>query len=164
VASVLVRLNRRDPRIPVDPELFVASQPVDCPLSDPWQDLAQARAARRYQQRVRQIIRDLRAELSAEVREVENRVRRGQRLEAVLVAKTNSISPLGRYIAAYRAGRLDLAQRFRGQAQDQHASCPLYLHACHKLLPRSAYPAHDWGSALGGARSVPLAAGQFSLN
>jgi len=142
-AEALVRLNRKDPTIPVDPELFVAAQPIDSPLSDPWQDLTQTRAVRRYEKRVRRIIRDLRAELVAEVRQVESRVRKGQNLESVLQTKSQSLSPMGRYIAAYRAKRFDLVKRFRDQAKEQHLSCPLYRHACQKLLPRSAYPVSE---------------------
>jgi hypothetical protein len=162
-AEALVRLNRKDPAIPVDPELFVASQPIDSPLSDPWQDLTQTRAVRRYEKRVRRIIRDLRAELVAEIRQVECRVRKGQTLESVLHTRTQSLSPLGRYIVAYRARRGDLAEMFRGQAEEQHLSCPLYRHACRRLLPRDAYPVSE--SLLPGRASRDTAKiALFSLN
>ena len=35
-------------RVPLDPELFVASQPISAPFSDPWSELAHPESARRY--------------------------------------------------------------------------------------------------------------------
>lgn len=163
-AESLVRLHRKDPKIPLDPELYVASQTLGLPLADPWEDLAQARAALRYRRRVHQIIRMLRNELQAEVRLAESRMCQGETLEDVIFSRTRSISPLGRYIVAYQAGRLDLADRFRGLAEGQHRSCPLYRHACRRLLPRQAYPVLELISGLDFPSRSALGIPQFSLN
>ena len=92
-AANLVRLHREDPAIPVDPELFVASQPAAAPLDDPWQVLTQPASARRYLRRVRRIVRTLREELRREVRRGEGRLRHGACVESVLEAGTDRISP-----------------------------------------------------------------------
>jgi len=163
-AVTLIRLHRTDPTIPLDPELYVAAQPLSSPLADPWEDLAQASSAKRYRRRVRQIIRMLRMELQDEVRHAEDLVTQGESISVVLTAKSRSLSPLGRYIVAYRAGRLDLAGRCRSSAQAQHRSCPLYRHASRELLPRKAYPVLELASGLDfpsrAAEKIPL----FSLN
>jgi hypothetical protein len=163
-AVALLRLNRNDPRIPIDPELYVASQPISHSLADPWEDLTQSRSVRRYRRRVRQLIRNLRGELVAELRFVRSRVQRGETIEDVLYSKSRSLSPLGRFIAAYRAGRPDLMERFRATAQDQHGCCPLYRPASQRLLPSAAYPVQDtlpgWLFSGRSGSKIP----QFSLN
>jgi hypothetical protein len=163
-AVALMRMHRKDPTIPLDPELYVASQPIASPLADPWADLAQVRSARRYRRRVHQIIRKLRRELRAEVRLAESQVRQGESLEGVLLSRTRLLSPLGRFIVAQRAGRADLTDRFRHQALDQHRACPLYRHACRRLIPRGAYPALEVVSGLGLKSRAALPIPQFSLN
>ena len=59
--------------------------------------------------------------------------------------RTRRVSALGRYVAAVRAGRPDLAAAVRDEAQQQHRSCPLYRLACDGLIPETAYPAPDRG-------------------
>ena len=39
-AMILLQVSMEDPEIPVDPELFVASQPIHGPFADPWNTLA----------------------------------------------------------------------------------------------------------------------------
>jgi hypothetical protein len=163
-ASALMRAHRDDPRIPLDPELFVAAQHLERTQADPWQDLTPARAARRYRRRVYQIIRMLRGELRAELRMAESRLLGGEALETILVSKSRSLTPLARYIVAFRAGRLDLAERFREQAHDQHYSCPLYRHACRRLMPSAAYPVVEVVSGLELPGRLASAIPQFSLN
>jgi hypothetical protein len=163
-AQALVSLHRTNPKYPIDPELFVASQSIDSPLGDPWGDLTQKRAVRRYKRRVRQIIQNLRAELVTEVCQVEARVRLGQTLDTVLGSRSRALSPLGRYIAAHRAGRFDLAKRFASQTEEQHLACPLYRFACHRLIPRAAYPVQEISSGARADRGTSLRIPQFSLN
>jgi hypothetical protein len=163
-AVALVRMHKSDPRIPLDPELYVASQMAASPLADPWVDLAQARSALRYRRSVKDIIRKLRGELHAEIRRVEDRVSHGEAIECVLLSRCRVLSPLGRYIAAQRAGRPDLAERFRLRAQDQHRACPLYRHACKRLIAREAYPVLELVSALGVSSRAAEPSPQFSLN
>jgi hypothetical protein len=127
-------------RIPLDPELFVASQPISVPFSDPWAELAHRKSARRYRSSVRQIIRQLRAELKREVVAAERSVREGQEIGRILTRKIRGRSSLGSYIVARRAGRDDLADRFVAAAAAQHRSCPLYRPASLALIPAEFYP------------------------
>lgn len=139
-ASALVVEHRRHRWLPIDPELFVASQSPKAGSADPWTDLAPTGAMWRYRRRVKQIVRGLRHELRLELRRVGRSVREGESLEVLLRRRHRWLSPLGRYIAAYQAGRMDLVDRFRCRARHQHQSCPLYRLACQTLLPESAYP------------------------
>ena len=142
-AAALIQINRDDPAIPIDPELFVASQPGALPLDDPWLLLTPGKAARRYRRRVQQIVRRLRKELRGEVSQAEGRLHLGLPIEVAIQSWPDRLSPLGRFIVATRAGRPDLAGPWRAAAQDQHRSCPLYRQACRGLLPDGAYPAAD---------------------
>src|SRR6266446_5769169 len=56
-AALLLQLHQTDPAIPLDPELFVASQPLPALWVDPWQELAQLAAAQRFHHQVHGIIR-----------------------------------------------------------------------------------------------------------
>jgi hypothetical protein len=127
-----------DPELPLDCELYVASQPVTDSFSDPWSDLAQPEAARRYRSRVRWIIRRLRSELKREVRLAERAIQEEE--ELVTPCANGRISPLGYYIAAHRAGRAELAGRFAAAATEQHRSCPLYRPASSPLIASDLYP------------------------
>jgi hypothetical protein len=138
-ASGLLMLHRRVPTIPIDPELFVAVQPLR-EWADPWADVAQGSALRRYRRYVSRIVKQLRAEIEAEVRRAERRVRRGEVLGSVVTDSKGQLSALGRYVLAHRAGRDDLAERFRPEAERQHRSCPFYQQACSRLLSRKDYP------------------------
>ena len=142
-AANLVRLHREDPAIPVDPELFVASQPAASPLDDPWQVLTQPSSTRRYLGRIRKIVRALRQELRGEVRRGEARLRQGACMESVLEAGADRLSPLGRILLATRLGRPDLAEPWQAAARDQHDACPLYAQAWRDLQPDDAYPVAD---------------------
>jgi hypothetical protein len=126
-------------RIPLDPELFVASQPISVPFSDPWAELAHPQSARRYRTSVRQIIRQLRAELKREVVAAERSIRQGHEVGRILSRKTRGRSSLGSYIVARRAGRDDLADRFAAAAAAQHRSCPLYRLASLAFIPDDFY-------------------------
>jgi hypothetical protein len=139
-AALLMRLHQENPSIPLDPEFFVAVQTRTTALDDPWLELTEPAAARRYRQRVREMIRGLRSELRGEVRRAERRIGRGEVLGAVLLTPSSQLSPLGCYIIALRAGRNDLAERFRSDAVQQHRSCPLYRTASFNLLPPDRYP------------------------
>jgi hypothetical protein len=132
-----------DPQhVPLDAELYVASQPIAVPLSDPWTELAQPEAARRYRSAVRRIVRQLRAELRREINLAERLIRRGAGISALFRRKSNRLSPLGCFMVALRAGRPDVAQRFAAAAAAQHRSCPLYRTASLSLIPADFYP-HD---------------------
>jgi len=133
-AQALLQMHRDDPTLPVDPELFVAAQSFQGSTADPWTELTSEKSARRYRRRVRLIIRGLRDELRSEVRLAERRVRRGEAIESVLMTEGSALSPLGCFIAAQRAGRGDLVERYRNEAEAQHRSCPLYQQASLRLL------------------------------
>jgi hypothetical protein len=132
-----------DPQLPLDSELFVASQPISNALSDPWSELAQPDAARRYRTQVRRMIRRLRSELVREVALAQRSIRNHPETTPALLARDRRISPLGCYIAAHRAGRADLAQRFVAAAAEQHGSCPLYQAASLPLIAADLYPTLD---------------------
>jgi hypothetical protein len=142
-AAMLVQLHQDDATLPLDPELYVAVQPAGTPFDDPWVALTEPDAARRYRARVRELIRRLRAELRAEVRFAERRTARGVAIEEVLTTPSKSLSPLGCYIVAYRAGCPALAERFRRGAVEQHRSCPLYRAASQSLIPAQCYPGRE---------------------
>jgi hypothetical protein len=142
-ATRLWQAHREDRRIPLDPELFVASQPLTESFVDPWLVLAHRDAGRRYKKQVRSIIRQLRAELRREISRAENQVREGKQLSTVLRASDPHLSPLGRFITAHRALRPDLAERFRSGAIEQHQCCPLYRAASRDFLAAEIYPVGD---------------------
>jgi hypothetical protein len=139
-ATKLLQINEDNPSIPLDPELYVAAQPSDSPISDPWLELTQEDAVRAYRDRVRGIVRALRAELTAEVARAERRIEAGRPVSKVLLTRSRWISPLGRFIVARRAGRTALAERFLPEAILQHSCCPLYREASLRLLPPDHYP------------------------
>jgi hypothetical protein len=136
----LWQAHAEDPQVPLDTELYVASQPISAPCADPWLELAQPEAARRYRTRVYQIVRQLRSELKDEVDQAERSIQQGREINSVLFLKNRRLSPLGRYITAHRAGRADLAARLAAAAVEQHRSCPLYRVASLALLPAQLYP------------------------
>ena len=139
-AAILLESHRRDPGLPLDPELFVTCQPDPKTTSDPWRELTRAASGRRFASRVRKIVRGLRSELRGELRRIERAVGRGNAIEAVLLATDARLSALGRYLAASRMGRSDLMDRLRPQAREQHRACPLYRQACEGLAPGDDYP------------------------
>jgi len=158
-ATSLIEAHQADPRLPLDPELFVASQPGDDGLADPWGDLVGTVAVRRYRGRIIRIVRRLRRELLAELRTIRVRVRHGQPLGRLLLRGGHGLSPLGRYVFAVRAGRDDLAASLRQEALRQHRSCPLYRLACRRLLAGADYPASSEVALI-----EPLPAGSVSWN
>jgi hypothetical protein len=132
-----------DPMLPLDCELYVASQVIDESLSDPWSELAQPAAARRFRAQVFKIVRRLRSELSRELQLAERVIAENREVGFMALPATNRISPLGYYIAAQRAGIPELAERFAAAAAAQHRSCPLYQVACLRLLSADLYPAEE---------------------
>ncbi len=140
-ASNLISAHRRDPDLPMDPELFVASQRSRGGVADPWSELTHSRSIDRYRRRVQIIVRQLRRELLGEIRWVHRRLERGLPLDSVLKRRTESLTPLGRYVTAVRCGRDDLAVRFVEEAIRQHHGSPLYRNACRGLLAEELYPA-----------------------
>jgi hypothetical protein len=132
-----------DPSIPLDSELFVASQPITGMMGDPWIELTQLEAGRRYRARVRQIIRRLRMELRREVRRAERMMAADSPASVAALSQDRRLSPLGCYIAAHRMGRAEMAGRFARGAVEQHRSCPLYRSASLPLLPAESYPIDD---------------------
>lgn len=140
LAVALIAAHRRSSWLPIDPELFVAAQPRPQVLASPWEQLQPDRAVRRYRRRVRGIIAGLRQEVVDELRRVRVQRQVGQSVDEILTRRSRTLSPLGRYVAAVRLGRLDLAERLRPAAQLQHAACPLYRPALRRLLSPEAYP------------------------
>lgn len=140
-AAGLLLLHQVDSDIPVDPELYVTVQTLRGGNDfDPWRDLASELALERYRMAVTGMIHGLRRELRSEIRRAERLVRRGACLEDVLGDDGQPLSPLGRFITAFRAGRPDLMRAFRDGAESQHLACPLYHAASQSLLPESEYP------------------------
>jgi hypothetical protein len=137
---VLWQAHCENAEVPLDPELFVASQPLREDVVDPWSTLARSEAGRRYRSRVRKIIQLLRAELRREIRRVAREVRDGASLSNVLTRNDPRLSPLSLYISAHQSGRPDLAARVESRAALQHQRCPLYRWACRPLLPAELYP------------------------
>ena len=154
-AAVLREAHRSDRRVPIDPELFVAAS-----RSGAWWP---TRGRSWCSRRRRCVIAFESAgssascgrELCAEVRNAEARLRAGTALEAVLLSKSRGLTPLGRYILAYRAGRPDLAVRLRSRAEASTRACPLYRHACAWMLPSDAYPGLDPMSEVWGTARIP---------
>jgi len=140
--------------VPLDAELYVASQNISSRFANPWFDLARPEAIRRYRSRVNQIVRQLRAELKKEIRRAERAIRRGDAIHEVLKPGGRRVSPLGCYITALRADRADLAERFLGSAALQHQSCPLYRVASSALIPAEHY-LFDRFPLAPGARNAP---------
>lgn len=138
-ALCLWQAKENDPTLPLDSELFVASQPLDNPACDPWTELAQPEAGRRYRRQVRRIVSRLRAELAREVKRAERRMEDPQ-VDPSALARDPRLSPLGCYIAAHRVGRIDWACYFATAAARQHHACPLYQVATLALLPADLYP------------------------
>lgn len=138
-ALVLIQCHEDNPDVPIDPELFVASQT----LSDPWIDLASPLAGRRYLRQVTTIVRRLRSELDREIRRAEIMIQRGRSIDEVVKGRNTKLSALGRYIIASRGLRPDLADAWNREALEQHESCPLYRSACCEFLPVEAYPVAD---------------------
>jgi hypothetical protein len=131
--------------IPLDAELFVASQPIAAPFADPWSELTQPDAGRRYTSQLRRIVRRLRAELKREVTHAETLIERGREIDDVL-KDGDRISALACFIVALRAGRADLAGSFSGGASAQHRACPLYRRASLALLPGDLYPVGSYSA------------------
>jgi hypothetical protein len=125
--------------VPLDAELFVASQDISGRFANPWFDLARPEATRRYRSRINQIVRHLRAELKKEIGRAERAIRRGDSIHKILKPGNRRVSPLGCYITALRAERADLAERFGRAAALQHQSCPLYRVASSSLIPPECY-------------------------
>ncbi len=139
-APIMGGTCRGSAQVPLDAELFVASQPISAPIADPWSELAAPESTRRYRSQVYQIVRRLRSELKREVARAERLIVRGRDIANVLDLDDGRLSPLGCLIVAWRAGRADLADRFAALAAAQNRSCPLYRLACHALLPANFYP------------------------
>lgn len=136
----LWRVHRDDPeRIPLDPEFYVATQPVSSAFSDPWSELAGSAAARRYRNQVHRLVRCLRQELKGEVKAAERLLEESSD-DPGRLANDPRLSPLGCYIAALRRGRPEIAARFARGAFGQHESCPLYRVAALGMIPGDLYP------------------------
>jgi hypothetical protein len=140
-------------RVPLDPELFVASQPISTPFSDPWTELASRESIRRFRSAVSRIVRRLRAELKRELMAAEQSIRQGQEISTVLGRRNRRLSSLGSYILARRAGRDDLADHFAAAAAAQHRSCPLYRTASMAFIPAEYYPDENLVLELDGSPS-----------
>jgi hypothetical protein len=151
-------------QIPLDPELFVASQPISTPLSAPWTELAHPQSGRRYRTAVRRIVRQLRVELKRELMAAGRSIREGQEIETVLGHKNRRLSSLGAYILARRAGRHDLAERFAAGAAAQHRSCPLYRTASLAFIPAEFYPDENLVLEPDQSSQLVFATAEYSLN
>lgn len=139
-AAVLMDAYRRDPRTPLDPELFVACQVAAAVSKDPWTELTRSSSRRRYIVQVRRLVRGLRRELRREIRRIESRLGRGASLDALSLDPIAGLSPLGLYLIACRDGRADVADSLRATAREQHWACPLYRQAAQGLVAGDPYP------------------------
>jgi hypothetical protein len=141
--------------------LFVAILAPGRVIPDPWVELTQRDAQTRYLRAVRRIINRLRRELQSELKLAEGRINKGMTVDELLDVEEDRISPLTRFILAYRANRYDLLLKHIASAQAQHRSCALYREASRTLLPCRAYPgsAFEADTLYVGRESV-----RFSLN
>lgn len=139
-ATTLWQVCLDDAEIPLDPELFVASQPMSSGVADPWLDLVGEDAKAAYARRVRQIIRMLRAELKRELQFADRLLKKGRPLGDLLLESNPRLSALGRYIMARRADRSDLAKKLESDALAQHRVCPLYRFASLAFVSADQYP------------------------
>jgi hypothetical protein len=145
-AHRLWQVHARNPdQVPLDPELYVASQSISGQFSDPWSELAGPKAGQRYRSQVLRIIEDLRSGMKREVRLAERAIQKGLEIRSVLKVKQGRLSHLGCYIVATRAGRVDLAAHFAASAIEQIRFCPLYRAACRALIPGDLYPSESRG-------------------
>lgn len=136
----LWRVHKDDSvRVPLDPEFYVATQPISTPFSDPWAELACPAAARRYRNQVHRVVRGLRQELKSEVKAAERLLEESGN-DPQGLSKDARLSPLGCYIAAIRRDQLQVAARFAQGAFGQHESCPLYRIAALGMIPGDLYP------------------------
>lgn len=163
-ASNLLELHRDTPGLPLDPELFVASQLSAVRCDDPWSLLTKPKSRDRYRLRVRQIIRNLRRELRRELLNAERRLAIGIPLETILEMPCRFFSPLGKYILAHRADRPDLADAWWTEAREQHRCCPLYVNACEGLLGPGLYPVLDLLPGCDLAERTSFVQLRFSMN
>lgn len=139
-AYQLWRVHRDDHhRIPLDPEFYVASQPLSPLHSDPWAELACVAAARRYRNQVHRVVRGLRQELNGEVKTAERLIEESPG-DYRRLANDCRLSPLSCYIAAIRRDQTEIAARFAHGALGQHESCPLYKIAAQGMIPSDLYP------------------------
>lgn len=139
-AMTLWQAHLDDNQIPLDPELFVASQPIRPGVVDPWLDLVGDDAKTAYVRRVRQIIRMLRSELKRELQFAGRQLKKGRSLSDLLRKPNPRLSALGRYILARRADRDDLAEKLKDAALAQHRVCPLYRFASLAFVSADQYP------------------------
>jgi hypothetical protein len=126
--------------VPLDAELFVASQPNFATFADPWSELTEPEAACRYRRQVRQIVSRLVRELRREIRRAERLIRRGHEIAAVLNTRDGRLSALGGFIVAQRADRADLAVQLAAATAAQCRACPLYRLASAVLFPGNCDP------------------------
>ena len=149
-AERLWAAHAADPaRVPLDPELFVASQPIAVPFADPWSELAQPESARRYRSTLRRIVRRLRDELKREVARAERLIERGRDICEVLAAGGGCL-PSGASSWPIRAGRRDLANSLRRGGCSPapgvsalSASEPCALAGQHFIRSRRHFAAHE---------------------
>ena len=139
-ALVLVQLHGDDPSIPMDPELFVASQSLNPEFADVWSDLTSEAAGEAYRKRIREIVRLLERELKREIAHAERLIESGRSIDDVLHNRDARLSSLGRYLVASRAARPSLAAEFEDGVAVQHRSCPMYRSASLAFLPAELYP------------------------
>ena len=127
-------------RVPLDAELFVASQPIAVPFADPWSELTQPESARRYRSTLRRIVRRLRGELKREVG-------RAERLIAARPRHLRSAQADGRDFCpgVFHRGRASRAGRSRGSLRRGRWRSAPHLSALREaslaLLPTDLYPA-----------------------
>lgn len=137
-AVALVGANMSDPQIPVDPELYIASQFGIGEFSMP---LDVDEAVERYKSSVLRTICKLREELTEELKWLTSASRRGLSVERLIRTHSRRITPLSLYIHAQRMNREDLADGLISQVLEQHEHCPLYRAASTQWLEEGRYPA-----------------------
>jgi hypothetical protein len=146
-ARRLWQVHLDNPELPLDANLFVAAQRFGKASQNPWSQLTEQESVDRYRSQVKRIVKLLRTELKGEIRFVERSILRGSDLESLLMTDHPRLSPLGRFIAAHRFERQDLAAHFAEPATLQHHACPLYRAASRSLLPADLYPVQDFTPA-----------------
>ena len=139
-AALLLQTHLDDEAVPLDPELYVASQSKRSRELSPWFDLATPAAAKCYVRCVRKIVRSLRKEIQSEIDRAEEKIGEGESVYHVLMKPDPKLSGMTRYLLAHRFRRPALANRFLHEAVAQHRSCPLYKQATCEMLSRDLYP------------------------
>lgn len=132
-ASRLLDVGVNQPKLPIDPELFVAVQDYKTFRRDPWRELTQAGSSHVYRQSILQIVKQLKVELRKELRWARRYLEKEGSLDQMLACPRPKVSPLVKLLLCHQQNRPELAVLVRTAAEAQQKACPLYDLACNHL-------------------------------